>query len=288
MGKSTASNTDASSNDANNSNKRNSIKHSRRGRSWSQKKRRFRKNLWNHRPNEKISTTVSVDKLKKLHVSKRKENKLHLNKPENVFNLSRLKALNKTLMDSKMLSQTKEEQPESQIDASPNQGDAHSEDEHNDTCMDAATTATAAPMKISSLPNTFEPGSMVEMPQKIKCRSWKSVQHQHLSKLQEFNPKRLPTFGHSMYDKKERNSMKEVENLLRDEIRAEKQMEARKKKQREEMKKINEIRGMVVKPIRNMHKLKKFTKKQWKTVMKAQVEIHNPRNALRSTYIARQ
>ena len=62
-----------------------------------------------------------------------------------------------------------------------------------------------------------------------------------------------------------------------------------KAKQRMEMKKQNEIRGMVVQPIRDMKKLKKFSKKQWKTVMKMSVELPNQSKVqVRSTMVDKQ
>ena len=59
-----------------------------------------------------------------------------------------------------------------------------------------------------------------------------------------------------------------------------------KAKQRQEMKKQNELRGLIVQPIRNMKKLKKFSKKQWQSVMKMSVELPNQsKTQVRSTMI---
>mmetsp|Transcript_18027 Transcript_18027/g.28500 ORF Transcript_18027/g.28500 Transcript_18027/m.28500 type:complete len:278 (+) Transcript_18027:39-872(+) len=221
---------------------------------------------------------LSLQKLRKIKQRRpKKEHKVSLSKPENVMNLSRLRVLNKPAIKT----------------PSPDENDVSPKTVNVDIDIDVVDKSESSPqqsmtMKMSNVPCTFKPGTTVELPQQIRTRHWKTVQHQHLSKLQEFNPKRAKSFAHSMFYKKEKQDMKKVEDELRDEIRADMQMERRRKKQRDELKKQNELRGQVVKPIRNMFKLKKFSKKQWKSVIKASVEIHNPRNAVRGTFIARQ
>ena len=130
-------------------------------------------------------------------------------------------------------------------------------------------------IKISNLPTTYKPGSQIDLPQQINVRHWKTIHNTPNSKLIEFNPKQNESWQHVLYHKKEKESMKKVEKELRDEIRADKRLEKMKKDQRMEIRKQNIIRGMVVKPIRTMHKLKRFTKKQWKSVMKASVTIEH-------------
>merc|ERR1712204_103445 len=96
-----------------------------------------------------------------------------------------------------------------------------------------------------------------------------------------------PSFAHSMFAKRNRKSMGDIEAQLKDEIRADKALENMKRKQRNEMRAQNILKGNVVKPIRNMHKLKKFSKKQWKSVLKASVEIQQAKHSVRSTFVDR-
>ena len=54
------------------------------------------------------------------------------------------------------------------------------------------------------------------------------------------------------------------------------------------IRKENELKGLIVTPIRNMKKLKKFSKKQWKSVMTMSVELPNQsKTQVRSTMINR-
>ena len=238
------------------------------------------KKQWNKKRKSKkqYKKNLSIKKLKQLrNRPKPKKKEINLNKPENIINLSLINSLHKPQIDLELL---KKNNDNFENDASPKMKENNNNKNKKEN--------VSQPISISNLPTIYKPGSQINLPQQINVRHWKSIQNQHLSKLQEFNPKTVESFQHSMYFKKEKAKMKEIENKLRDEIRGDKQLEKMKKQQRDEMRKENMMRGLVVKPIRNMHKLKKFTKKQWKSVMKAHVEIHNPRNALRGSFISRQ
>jgi len=218
------------------------------------------------------------EKLKSIPRKKHREpKKVRLNKVSNIFNLTKLKSLNKPLIDEDKLATLKVWKTN---DVSPKASEIEMKMEVDDDNV-------TADMRISNLPSDLVPGTQVQLPQQIKGRHWKTVQNMHSSKLQPNNPKCVPSFAHSMFYKRERDSMKEIENQLRDEIRADKHMERMKRKQRNEMRAQNILRGNVVKPIRNMHKLKKFSKKQWKSVLKASVEIQQARHAVRSTFVSR-
>merc|ERR1719461_2309205 len=165
------------------------------------------------------------EKLKSIPRTKHREApRVRLNKVSNIFNLSKLKTLSKPLIDEEKLSALKVWPTN---DASPKAP----EKEMKKMELDEGEKA----MRISHLPSDHVPGTQVQLPQQIKGRHWKTVQNMHSSKLQPNNPKCAPSFAHSMFYKRERNSMKEIENELRDEIRADKALERMKRKQRNEM-----------------------------------------------------
>ena len=236
--------------------------------------------------NGESKQNLKINTLKQLHQKRPKRKITKLGKSENGFNLSKLNALSKPLMDlQKLNDESSENENEIKMEEDNNNDNNSDNDIDNDNDNDKMIDNA---IKISNLPTTYKPGSQIELPQQINFRHWKKIQNTHNSKLIEFNPKATKSWQHTIYYKKEKESMKEIENELRDEIRADKHLEKMKKHQRMEMRKQNIMRGLVVKPIRNMHKLKRFTKKQWKSVMKASVSIQTPHNSLRSGFVQRQ
>lgn len=138
--------------------------------------------------------------------------------------------------------------------------------------------------RLSNLANDCIPGTTVALPQRTNGRWWKHPPMMHGSKYIDFNPK-CKTFQESLYFKHEKQAMKRVENRLREEIAAEKRLAKEKRDQRLALREQNMLRGMVVKPIRNIYKLKKFSKKQWRSVMKASVELKNHKCKVRTGFI---
>ena len=146
-------------------------------------------------------------------------------------------------------------------------------------------------MDLSLMSNNYKPGinlDLKDMPERLgkHKRGNKKPEHTHPIKLTEFHPKQMG-YKKSIYYKNEKLKMKEIEQQLRDEITAEKNIERIKAKQRRELKEKNRIKGLIVTPIRNMAKLKKFNKKQMKTVIKMSVSIKKPRIQLRNTTVNR-
>jgi len=126
------------------------------------------------------------------------------------------------------------------------------------------------------------------MPKRLTIRRWKQPNVGHPLEFQNHTGK-TKTFGESLLVKNDYQQMKSVEQQLKDEIRQENDTEKTRVKAKQKIKEENERRGLIVTPIRNMHKLRKLTKKQWKSVIKMSVDIKQPRgkNTLRNIKVER-
>eukprot|EP01084_Bolivina_argentea_P094819 170499_1 len=102
----------------------------------------------NRNKNKKFNNKLNIRKLKQLHSKRPKTKKLRLNKPENVFDLSIIKSLNKPSMDK------------NENDASPNMDiDIDNNNNNNSICDDAKKEKII--LKVSNLPTNYEPGTTV-------------------------------------------------------------------------------------------------------------------------------
>merc|ERR1711879_1016536 len=99
-------------------------------------------------------------------------------------------------------------------------------------------------IRISNTPNTFEPGTIVELPTRNSVRNWKTVRNVHGSKQIRLTNKK-PNFSMAMWKKKKYKSMKTAEDALREDLRSEILMARMKKRQRDEMRKRNILKGAV-------------------------------------------
>jgi len=148
---------------------------------------------------------------------------------------------------------------------------------------------SAGPMRLSNAPSRFEPGTYVEVAPVTKTRNWKTVGggKVHASATKKAYNEKTPKFSYTMWKKKKYKSMKATEDKLRDVVRADIALERMKRKQRDEMREQNILKGAMVKPIRNMYKLKKLSKKQWETVVKASVAMKVAKNQVRNSFLER-
>ncbi|ETO04086.1 hypothetical protein RFI_33316, partial [Reticulomyxa filosa] len=123
---------------------------------------------------------------------------------------------------------------------------------------------------------------------RLSVRRWKQPNEGH-HLLFDNNTGKEYTYEQSLAVKSDFKQMKSVEQQLKDEIRAETQAKKAQAELKRKIKEENQLKGMVVTPIRNMSKLRKFTKKQWKSVIKMSVDVKRPipKNPLRNGRVNR-